>query len=106
MDEIFGRNNFLTTFIWRKVDSPNDNKVPLTPDHEFIFGYAKNKDLAKLQQKRDEALLNAYRGPDDSGRYYRDRLLKKNGKNSLRSDRPTMWFAVEAPNGQDVWANS
>jgi adenine-specific DNA-methyltransferase len=51
MDEIFGRKNFLTTFIWRKVDSPNDNKVPLTPDHEFIFGYAKNKDLAKEEWK-------------------------------------------------------
>src|SRR5208282_2875583 len=27
-DEIFGRSNFIATFLWKKVDSPNDNKVP------------------------------------------------------------------------------
>jgi len=102
-DEIFGRTNFLATFIWRKVDSPNDNKVPITPDHEFIFGYAKNREQAKLRQKPDPELLKAYRGPDDQGRLFRDRLLKKNGKNSLREDRPTMWFAVIAPNGEEIW---
>ena len=37
-DEVFGRANFLTRFIWRKVDSPNDNHVVITPDHEYIFG--------------------------------------------------------------------
>ena len=31
MDEVFGRRNFVTTFIWKKVDSPNDNTfIPLT----------------------------------------------------------------------------
>jgi len=38
MDEVFGRANFLTSFIWQKVDSPNDNKVPVTPDHEYGRG--------------------------------------------------------------------
>ncbi|MET3614759.1 adenine-specific DNA-methyltransferase [Rhizobium aquaticum] len=101
-DEIFGRRNFISTFIWRKVDSPNDNKVAVTPDHEFIFGYAKDISLAKLRQKPDDSLIEAYRGPDQEGRYYRDRLLKKNGKNSLRSDRPTMYFPVPGPDGNDV----
>ena len=45
MDEIFGARNFTTTFIWQKVDSPNGNKVPITPDHEFILCYERNKDL-------------------------------------------------------------
>ena len=39
MDEIFGEENFVATFIWRKVDSPNDNKVAITPDHEMILCY-------------------------------------------------------------------
>lgn len=51
----------------------------------------------------DDSLIEAYRGPDDQGRYFRDRLLKKNGKNSLRKDRPTMWFPVEAPDGTKVY---
>jgi adenine-specific DNA-methyltransferase len=102
-DEIFGRKNFIATFLWKKVDSPNDNKVPVTPDHEFIFAYAKSAEHAVLRQQPDSSLLDAYSGPDEQGRYYRDRLLKKNGKNSLRSDRPTMWFPIPDPDGNDVY---
>lgn len=102
-DEIFGRKNFIATFLWKKVDSPNDNKVAVTPDHEFIFAYAKDIDHVTLRQRPDSSLLDAYIGPDDQGRYYRDRLLKKNGKNSLRSDRPSMWFPVPGPDGKDVY---
>ena len=102
-DEIFGRSNFIASFIWRKVDSPNDNKVPVTPDHEFIFGYAKDSSALRLQQKPDDSLIDAYRGPDEHGRYYRDRLLRKNGKNSLRSDRPSMYFGIIAPNGKEIF---
>ena len=103
LDDIFGRKNFLATFLWKKVDSPNDNKVPITPDHEFLLAYARDRDSTKLRQRPDDSLLDAYRGPDDEGRYFRDRLLKKNGKNSLKSDRPTMWFAIPGPDGIDVF---
>lgn len=102
-DEIFGRKNFIATFLWKKVDSPNDNKVAITPDHEFIFAYAKDIEHVALRQRSDSSLLDAYIGPDEQGRYYRDRLLKKNGKNSLRSDRPSMWFPVPGPDGKDVY---
>jgi adenine-specific DNA-methyltransferase len=102
-DEIFGRKNFIATFLWKKVDSPNDNKVPVTPDHEFIFGYAKSAEDVKLRQRPDSSLLDAYLGPDENGLYFRDRLLKKNGKNSLRTDRPSMWFPITGPDGIDVY---
>lgn len=102
-DELFGRKNFIATFLWKKVDSPNDNKVAVTPDHEFIFGYAKDATCIRLKQRRDESILASYRGPDETGRMYRDRLLKKNGKNSLRTDRPSMWFPIKDPDGNDIW---
>ncbi len=103
MDEIFGEENLVTTFVWRKVDSPNDNKVSIAPDHEFILCYAKRAEDAEFARLLDSSLIEAYRGPDEQNRYYRDRLLKKNGKNSLRRDRPTMFFAVEDPDGNDVY---
>lgn len=102
-DEIFGRHNFVTRFIWRKVDSPNDNHVAVTPDHEYIFLYCKNIDSTSLEQRAAPELIDAYNGPDENGRYWRDRLLRKNGKNSLRVDRPTMWYALTAPDGTQVW---
>ncbi|WP_026756903.1 site-specific DNA-methyltransferase [Sediminimonas qiaohouensis] len=103
MDELFGRRNFRCTFIWRKVDSPNDNKVPITPDHEFVLVYEKNSEQAGFRQKSDEGLLDSYRVTDEEPRPHRDRLIKKNGKNSLRADRPTMFFPIEAPDGTDAW---
>jgi adenine-specific DNA-methyltransferase len=103
MDEVFGRSNFTTSFIWQKVDSPNDNKVPITPDHEFVLCYERNKDKAGFRKKADASLIDAYGQVDDTGRRCRDRLLKKNGKNSLREDRPTMYYPLEAPDGTTVY---
>ncbi|MFE0869532.1 site-specific DNA-methyltransferase [Streptomyces rochei] len=104
MDEIFGRSNFVTTFIWQKVDSPNDNKVSVTPDHEYIMCYTKTPGAHDdWPQKPDVSILSAYGAIDENGRRYRDRLLKKNGKNSLRQDRPTMWYELTAPDGTSVY---
>lgn len=103
MDEIFGIRNFITGFIWRKVDSPNDNKVPLTPDHEYVLAYARSKDRLKLAQMSAPGIVQAYGRVDDQGRRFRDRLLKKNGRNSLRRDRPTMYFPLTAPDGSEVY---
>ena len=103
MDEVFGPRNFITGFIWRKVDSPNDNKVPLTPDHEYVLAYARSKERLKLAQMSAPGIVEAYGRVDDQGRRYRDRLLKKNGRNSLRRDRPTMYFPLSAPDGSEVY---
>ena len=103
MDEVFSRNNFTATFVWQKVDSPNDNKPPITPDHEFILCYERTKDTAGFRKMGDRSLLEAYGSADENGRLYRDRLLKKNGKNSLRSDRPSMFFPLTAPDGSEVF---
>lgn len=101
-NDIFGSNNFITCFIWRKVDSPNDNKVAITPDHEYVMCFAKDINKIKLSQMPSESIVAAYGQVDEQGRRYRDRLLKKNGRNSMRKDRPTMFFPVIAPDGTEV----
>ncbi|WP_286262231.1 site-specific DNA-methyltransferase [Thalassotalea atypica] len=104
MDEIFGRSNFITNFIWQKVDSPSENKKPFYSDHDYILCYASDADVCKLKQKPDSSILDAYRKPDEeSSRPYRDRLLKKNGKSSLRKDRPSMYFPITAPDGTEIY---
>ena len=103
MDEVIGRKNFVATFIWQKVDSPNDNKPPIAPDHEFVLCYERLKGRGQLRKLGDASVLEAYPHQDENGLRYRDRLVKKNGKNSLRADRPTMWFSIKSPDGTDVW---
>lgn len=102
MNQVFTERNFEACFVWRKVDSPNDNKVPITPDHEFIVCFAQNKDAACFSPMAAPHIVEAYGCVDETGRRYRDRLLKKNGKNSLRRDRPTMFFPLTAPGGSTV----
>lgn len=102
MDEVFGRKNFVTSFVWQKVDSPNDNKVPITPDHEYILCYEKQSESARFKKKGDASILESYRVSDEEPRLHRDRLIKKNGANSLREDRPTMFFKIIAPDGSEV----
>ena len=102
-NEIFGARNYITNFIWRKVDSPNDNKVSITPDHEYIVTYAKNISHLFFSQKPAPEIVDAYKQIDENGKRCRDRLLKKNGKNSLRRDRPTMFFPIVAPDGTEVF---
>jgi len=103
LDEIFGEESFIGCFVWRKVDSPNDNKVAITPDHEFVVCYAKDKAVATFSPMVAPGILDAYSLKDETGRLYRDRLLKKNGKNSLKVDRPTMYFPLDDPDGNQVY---
>ena len=102
-DELFDADNFVACFIWRKVDSPNDNKVAITPDHDYVLCYAKEKAQTDFSPMLAPGILDAYSMRDSEGRLYRDRLLKKNGKNSLRRDRPTMYFSLTDPDGRDVF---
>ena len=101
-DEIFGRRNFKFNFIWRSADSPHDNKVSVTVTHNHVLCYAKRTECCPLRQQPSESILDAYSQTDAFGRLYRDRLLRKNGKNSLRTDRPTMFFPLQAPDGSMV----
>lgn len=103
MDEVFGRSNFVASFVWQKADSPSSNNVPLATYHDFILVFARESARFHARPMVDPRVLAAYPGMDEEGRLFRDRLLRKNGKSSLRSDRPSMWFPVVGPDGTEVW---
>lgn len=45
-DEIFGRNNFITTVVWQKRTSP-DNRVRLGDAQDFVLVYVKKRGAEK-----------------------------------------------------------
>lgn len=102
MDEIFGRENFVASILWRKVDSPSDNNSAIAVNHDYILVFARNKSAIRFPQKPDPSILAAYPRTTPEGRRFRTRLLKKNGKASLRVDRQSMFFPVEAPDSTEV----
>jgi len=101
-DEIFGASNFIASLIWRKADSPSSNTVSLISDHEYVLVYAKDGQQLKLHPMEAPDIVDAYGIIDEMGRRCRDRLLKKNGRSSLRKDRPSMFFPIIAPDGTEV----
>jgi adenine-specific DNA-methyltransferase len=103
MDEIFGRSNFVVNMIWQKMDSPSSNAreraFSLYHDHTLVYSKTSK---AQLKQLSKPEILNAYPEESESGKRFRLRQLRKNGKAAKRSDRPKMYFEMIAPDGTSV----
>lgn len=68
-DEIFGRNNFVSTVIWQKKFSPQNDAKWLSDSHDFILVYAKEKESWKPNLlERTADMDSRYKNPDDDPR--------------------------------------
>jgi DNA modification methylase len=105
LDEIFGAENFVVSLVWRKMDSPSSNALerPFSNYHDHVLVYARDASRATFNLLPKPSILDAFPETDENGRRIRLRQLRKNGKSSHRSDRPTMWYAITAPDGSEVW---
>lgn len=103
-DEIFGENNFVCDFIWKKRSGGGYTNTLVNYSHEYILAYSKNISRTKFNDKvKDEKKISKiYKFKDKKGLYKR-RDLRKSGSADLRTDRPTMYYAVTAPDGSKVF---
>lgn len=101
MSEIFGEETFVGTLVWQAKKGGGSDNTGLVFDHEYVMVFARSKEsLALGTISFEPAPLDRM---DDRGRYRRGRELNKWGSNSLRTDRPTMFFPIPGPDGQDVY---
>jgi adenine-specific DNA-methyltransferase len=68
MDEIFGRQNFVTTVIWEKADSPRNSARQFSSDHDYIFVYSKEPDWKPNKLPRTAESNAIYNNPDNDVR--------------------------------------
>ena len=69
LDEIFGSNNFVCTFIWEKKHSRANDAKHVSDNHDFVMLYARNIDKLRLNRLERSAEANArYKNPDDDPR--------------------------------------
>lgn len=66
MDEIFGENNHVATFIWQKHHSRNNTAEHVSNTHDYILFYAKDKGRLKVRHVGIEP--GAFANPDDDPR--------------------------------------
>ena len=68
-DEIFGRQNFISTVIWQKKFSPQNDAKWMSDSHDFILVYAKNKDIWRpILLPRTADMDSRYKNPDNDPR--------------------------------------
>ena len=103
-DEVFGRENFLANVVWEKSDSPRMDATFFSSRHDHVLVFA--KDCTKLQIIRiddgDEGIAAHYDRVAKDGRKYYLKPLRAMGPADRRDDRPTMYFPLQAPNGEQI----
>lgn len=68
-DEVFCSSNFLAQVIWERAYSPVNLKKHFSENHDYIIGYAKNKENAVCNGiPRTEEANNRYSNPDNDYR--------------------------------------
>lgn len=103
MDEVFGRRNFVANALWQKVYSERMDANAFSNDHDHLLCYRKTEAFqVGLLTKSQNADQFKFVDPSTDLRYRR-RSLRKEGSESLRSDRPSMWYGIDAPDGTPVW---
>jgi len=102
-DEVFGRANFVANCVWQKVYSERMDAKGFSASHDHILVYKKSDLFSPypLQKEQNSAQFGFF--DKATNRYYRRRSLRKEGSESLRQDRPSMWYPILAPDGADVW---
>lgn len=103
MDETFGAENFLAQIIWQKVYSPRMDDQGISPEHDYVLAYSCSDEFIPA---RMPFVQNAkqFTGLDkETGKNYRPRSLRKEGKNSRRIDRPNLYYPIKAPDGSLVY---
>ena len=103
MDEIFGRSNFVASVIWEKTYSERMDAKGFSTSHDYILVFRKTEKFKvnPLEKSQNEKQFNFY--DEKTKKYYRRRSLRKEGSESLRNDRPSMWYEIEAPNGELIY---
>ena len=99
LDEIFGAESKVGCVPWLSEPSGGKSKTALRAGHEYILIYATSQSGMALETVKVEGEVLK----DKFGKYVEGRELSKWGNNSLRENRPHMWFPIHAPDGTEVY---
>lgn len=101
MDEIFGRENFVACFVWRKKYGGGKGANLFVDTHEYILCYSKHKcNIVFNPLKRNKKQIEIFKLEDEyiqeRGKYY-IRPLK-----SGLDERKTLIYPIECPDGSFI----
>lgn len=99
LDEIFGAENYLATFVWKRKAGGGDDSDHVAAEHEYIVSYAKDETRCELASILHESpsMTAKYNREEGGRRYYLERL----DKTSLTYNK-SMDFEIECPDGTSI----
>ncbi|GAA8586734.1 site-specific DNA-methyltransferase [Helicobacter pylori] len=100
MDEIFGRDNFVANLIWQKKKGGSQDSENFAKEHEYILCYQKEK-FTIIDTEIDHDIQDFNK--TINGKQAKILKLEKWGNHSLRTDRPTLYYAIKDPSGNDFY---
>ena len=101
MDEIFGEDNFVANITWRKKAGGGQDSEYLAREHDYILGYRKSSNFS-MKFRTVKVAQNEF-PKTKNDRRCRFVKLEKWGSNALRTDRPTMFYSIKDPDGNDFY---
>ena len=101
LDEIFGDANFVASITWRKKAGGGQDSEYLAREHDYILCYRKSE--AFSMNPRVIQVSKSEFPKTKNGRKCKFTKLEKWGSNSLRTDRPTMFYPIKDPDGNDFY---
>ncbi len=102
LDEEFGAEHFVACVNWEKTDSPRMDAQLFSKSYDSILCY-RTSSAWRPNRRSVMARDSDFPYVDADGRRYSRRELRKWGRNSLRTDRPTMWYPITRPDGSEEW---
>lgn len=99
-DEIFGRNNFVASFVWEK-DAGRKNDSVISSSHDYVILYAKSKDTWRTIRnllERTEDQLDRYQNPDNDPRG----PWRQGADGTAKSGSDKLRYPITLPSGRTV----
>jgi adenine-specific DNA-methyltransferase len=95
MDEIFGEENFVTSFSIKANPRGRQSDENIATLHEYCLCYARNNDDLDLHGlPMTQEYIDEYGQTDEDGKKWRELGLRQRGAASLREDRRDMFFPI------------
>jgi adenine-specific DNA-methyltransferase len=97
-DEVFGRDCFVASAVWRSTDNSNNDAKQFSVDHNYVLIYSKRPEWHPVPSTGDEAKRSHFKNPDNDPR---GPWFDGNPLNSPKP-RPNLTFDLIAPNGNRI----
>lgn len=96
-DEIFGRNNYVTSCVWQKIHSIKNDARILSVNHDYVLLYSKNIQFFCVNLlPRTDTMNNRYQNPDND-----PRGPWQSGDLVANEERTNGYYIIKGPTGKE-----